>query len=146
MYKRQKTGFGTDDQFIAVGRKLFPKDLPEIFLRTARLQMCIRDSKQAYQLIFEYLEAFYNTKRIHSPVSYTHLDVYKRQGTDLARQSVNALRVNSQHSKPHIDKNQDQHIHDNTHCPCAVDLSLIHIYLLIQHGLPVQSQFHILYS
>ena len=29
----------------------------------------IRDYKQAYQLIFEYLEAFYNTKRIHSHYS-----------------------------------------------------------------------------
>ena len=30
----------------------------------------IRDYKQAYQLIFEYLEAFYNTKRIHSHCDY----------------------------------------------------------------------------
>ena len=26
----------------------------------------IRDYQQAYRLIFEYIEAFYNTKRIHS--------------------------------------------------------------------------------
>ncbi len=30
----------------------------------------IRDHKQAYQLVFEYLEAFYNTKRIHSHCDY----------------------------------------------------------------------------
>ncbi len=30
----------------------------------------IRDYKQAYQLIFEYLETFYNTKRIHSHCDY----------------------------------------------------------------------------
>ena len=30
----------------------------------------IRDYKQAYQLVFEYLEAFYNTKRIHSHCDY----------------------------------------------------------------------------
>ena len=30
----------------------------------------IHDYKQAYRLIFEYLEAFYNTKRIHSHCNY----------------------------------------------------------------------------
>lgn len=30
----------------------------------------IHDYKQAYQLVFEYLEAFYNTKRIHSHCNY----------------------------------------------------------------------------
>jgi putative transposase len=30
----------------------------------------IRDFKQAYRLVFEYLEAFYNTKRIHSHCDY----------------------------------------------------------------------------
>ncbi len=30
----------------------------------------IRDYKQAYRLVFEYLEAFYNTKRIHSHGDY----------------------------------------------------------------------------
>ena len=29
----------------------------------------IRDYKQAYRLIFEYLEAFYNTKRIHTVIA-----------------------------------------------------------------------------
>lgn len=30
----------------------------------------IRDYKQAYRLVFEYLEAFYNTKQIHSHCDY----------------------------------------------------------------------------
>ena len=30
----------------------------------------IRDYRQAYRLIFEYIEAFYNTKRIHSHCDY----------------------------------------------------------------------------
>ena len=42
----------------------------------------IRDYKQAYRLIFEYLEAFYNTKRIHSHCDFMSPDefeqVYKR--------------------------------------------------------------------
>ena len=46
----------------------------------------IRDYKQAYQLIFEYLEAFYNTKRIHSHYNYMSPNefeqVYKRTNTE----------------------------------------------------------------
>ena len=42
----------------------------------------IRDYKQLYRLIFKYLEAFYNTKRIHSHCDYMSPDefeqVYKR--------------------------------------------------------------------
>ena len=42
----------------------------------------IRDYNQAYRLIFEYLEAFYNTKRIHSHCDFMSPDefeqVYKR--------------------------------------------------------------------
>ena len=34
----------------------------------------IRDYKQAYRLIFEYLEAFYNTKRIHSHCDFMSPD------------------------------------------------------------------------
>ena len=30
----------------------------------------IRNYEQAYRLVFEYLEAFYNTKRIHSCCDY----------------------------------------------------------------------------
>ena len=45
----------------------------------------IRDYKQAYRLIFEYLEAFYNTKRIHSHCDFMSPDeferVYKRAHT-----------------------------------------------------------------
>ena len=46
----------------------------------------IRDYKQAYQLIFEYLEAFYNTKRIHSHCNYMSPNeferLYKRTNTE----------------------------------------------------------------
>ena len=38
----------------------------------------IRDYKQAYRLIFEYLEAFYNTKRIHSHCNYMSPDEFER--------------------------------------------------------------------
>ena len=38
----------------------------------------IRDYKQAYRLIFEYLEAFYNTKRIHSHCDYMSPDEFAR--------------------------------------------------------------------
>ncbi|MFR4318368.1 MAG: IS3 family transposase [Eubacterium sp.] len=45
----------------------------------------IRDYKQAYQLIFEYLEA-YNTKRIHSHCNYMSPNefeqVYERTNTE----------------------------------------------------------------
>ena len=45
----------------------------------------IRDYKQAYRSIFEYLEAFYNTKRIHSHCDFMSPDefeqVYKRAHT-----------------------------------------------------------------
>lgn len=46
----------------------------------------IRDYKQAYQLIFEYLETFYNTKRIHSHCNYMSPNeferVYERTNTE----------------------------------------------------------------
>ena len=38
----------------------------------------IRDYKQAYRLIFEYREAFYNTKRIHSHCDYMSPDEFER--------------------------------------------------------------------
>ena len=38
----------------------------------------IRDYKQAYRLIFEYLEAFYNTKRIHSHCDYMSPNDFER--------------------------------------------------------------------
>lgn len=46
----------------------------------------IRDYEHAYRLIFEYLEAFYNTKRIHSHCDYMSLndyeDLYRRLQQD----------------------------------------------------------------
>jgi putative transposase len=38
----------------------------------------IRDYKQAYRVIFEYLEAFYNTKRIHSHCNYMSPNEFER--------------------------------------------------------------------
>ncbi len=38
----------------------------------------IRDYKQAYRLIFEYLEAFYNTKRIHSHCDFMSPNEFER--------------------------------------------------------------------
>ena len=37
----------------------------------------IRDYNQAYRLVFEYLEAFYNTKRIHSHCDYMSPNDYE---------------------------------------------------------------------
>ena len=38
----------------------------------------IRDYKQAYRVIFEYLEAFYNMKRIHSHCNYMSPNEFER--------------------------------------------------------------------
>ena len=38
----------------------------------------IRDYKQAYRLIFEYLEAFYNMKRIHRHCDFMSPDEFER--------------------------------------------------------------------
>ena len=38
----------------------------------------IRDYKQAYRSIFEYLEAFYNTKRIHRHCDFMSPDEFER--------------------------------------------------------------------
>ena len=39
----------------------------------------IRDYEHAYRLIFEYIEAFYNTVRIHSHCEYTSTNEYKKK-------------------------------------------------------------------
>lgn len=45
-----------------------------------------RDYEHTYRLVFEYLEAFYNTKRIHSHCDYMSLndyeDLYRRLQLD----------------------------------------------------------------
>lgn len=38
----------------------------------------IRDYGQAYRLVFEYIEAFYNTKRIHSYCDYMSPDDFEK--------------------------------------------------------------------
>ena len=39
----------------------------------------IRDYRQAYRLVFEYIDAFYNTVRIHSHCGYVSPEVYEQQ-------------------------------------------------------------------
>ena len=57
-------------------KKAFPWDnaciesFHALIKREWLIRFKIRDYKQAYQLVFEYLEAFYNTKRIHSHCDY----------------------------------------------------------------------------
>ncbi|WP_333888390.1 integrase core domain-containing protein, partial [Clostridium sp.] len=38
----------------------------------------IRNYQQAYKLVFEYIEAFYNTKRIHSHCNYMSPDDFEK--------------------------------------------------------------------
>ena len=38
----------------------------------------ILDYKQTYRLVFEYVEIFYNTKRIHSHCEYMSLDEFEK--------------------------------------------------------------------
>ena len=38
----------------------------------------IRDYHQAYRLVFEYIEAFYNTVRIHSHCKYMSPDQFEK--------------------------------------------------------------------
>ncbi len=38
----------------------------------------IRDHRQALHLIFEYIEAFYNTKRIHSHCVFMSSDAFEK--------------------------------------------------------------------
>ena len=58
------------------------KDLRESFHSIIKREWLnrfkIRDYKQAYRLIFEYLEAFYNTKRIHSHCNYMSPNEFER--------------------------------------------------------------------
>ena len=42
----------------------------------------IRDYEHAYKLVFEYIEAFYNTVRIHSDCGYTSPNEYEKTYVD----------------------------------------------------------------
>ena len=65
-------------------KKAFPWDnacmesLHSILKREWLNRFKIRDYKQAYRLIFEYLEAFYNTKRSHSHCDFMSPDEFER--------------------------------------------------------------------
>jgi transposase InsO family protein len=48
----------------------------------------IRDYKQAYRLVFEYLETFYNTKHIHSHCDYMFLDDFEKPYAKTKREGL----------------------------------------------------------
>ena len=82
----------TENMQRSYSKKAFPWDnaciesFHSIIKREWLNRFKIRDYKQAYQLIFEYLEAFYNTKRIHSHCNYMSPNefeqVYERTNTE----------------------------------------------------------------
>ncbi len=82
----------TENMQRSYSKKAFPWDnaciesFHSIIKREWLSRFKIRDYKQAYQLIFEYLEAFYNTKRIHSHCNYMSPNeferMYKRMHTE----------------------------------------------------------------
>ena len=82
----------TENMQHSYSKKAFPWDnaciesFHSIIKREWLNRFKIRDYKQAYQLIFEYLEAFYNTKRIHSHCNYMSPNefeqVYERTNTE----------------------------------------------------------------
>ena len=82
----------TENMQRSYSKKAFPWDnaciesFHSIIKREWLNRFKIRDYKQAYQLIFEYLEAFYNTKRIHSHCNYMSPNefeqVYERTHTE----------------------------------------------------------------
>ena len=74
----------TENMQRSYSKKAFPWDnacmesFHSIIKREWLNRFKIRDYRQAYRLIFEYLEAFYNTKRIHSHCSYMSPDEFER--------------------------------------------------------------------
>ena len=81
----------TENMQRSYSKKAFPWDnacmesFHSILKREWLNRFKIRDYKQAYRSIFEYLEAFYNTKRIHRHCDFMSPDeferVYKRAHT-----------------------------------------------------------------
>ena len=74
----------TENMQRSYSKKAFPWDnaciesFHSIIKREWLNRFKIRDYKQAYQLIFEYLEAFYNTKRVHSHCNYMSPNEFER--------------------------------------------------------------------
>lgn len=48
----------------------------------------IKNYEQAYRLVFEYIETFYNTRRIHSHCGYLSPDLYEKQYSEHKCQNV----------------------------------------------------------
>ncbi|MFR3882005.1 MAG: IS3 family transposase [Lachnospiraceae bacterium] len=74
----------TENMQRSYSKKAFPWDnaciesFHSIIKREWLNRFKIHDYKQAYRLIFEYLEAFYNTKRIHSHCNYMSPNEFER--------------------------------------------------------------------
>ena len=74
----------TENMQRSYSKKAFPWDnaciesFHSIIKREWLNRFKIRDYKQAYRLIFEYLEAFYSTKRIHSHCNYMSPNEFER--------------------------------------------------------------------
>ena len=74
----------TENMQRSYSKKAFPWDnaciesFHSIIKREWLNRFKIRDYKQTYQLIFEYLEAFYNTKQIHSHCNYMSPNEFER--------------------------------------------------------------------
>ena len=74
----------TENMQRSYSKKAFPWDnaciesFHSIIKREWLKRFKIHDYKQAYRLIFEYLEAFYNTKRIHSHCNYMSPNEFER--------------------------------------------------------------------
>ena len=74
----------TRDMITSYSKKAYPWDnaciesFHSIIKREWLNRFKIHDYKQAYRLIFEYLEAFYNTKRIHSHCNYMSPNEFER--------------------------------------------------------------------
>lgn len=74
----------TENMQRSYSKKAFPWDnaciesFPSIIKREWLDRFKIRDYRQAYRLVFEYLEAFYNTRRIHSHCGYMSPDEFER--------------------------------------------------------------------
>lgn len=74
----------TDTMQRSYSKKAFPWDnacieaFHSLIKREWLHRFKIRDYKQTYRLVFEYIEAFYNTKRIHSHCDYMSPDDFEK--------------------------------------------------------------------
>ena len=76
------------------------------------------------------------------PVSYTHLDVYKRQDETLSKMGLDYLDVMIIHSPQpwvEVNRSEDRYVEGNRAAWRALELSLIHI---LWYFFPVPAQYH----